>query len=339
MLLQEERSEIRVPAETSPVLLAVVDTEEEFDWDADFDPAATTVEAMRHIGRAQEIFEQAGVCPTYVVDYPVAAQRTGFELLKSYVDEGKAVVGAHLHPWVNPPRSEQVNRANSFAGNLPRDLEAAKLTNLSDKLEESFGSRPRVYKAGRYGLGPNTAETLESQGFLVDLSACPAFDFRSEKGPDFTGFSCRPFWFGRQRDLLGIPTTNGFVGLARGLGSSLQSLSTQPFLEKLHIPGILSRLSLFARLRLSPEGFSFPEMRQLTEALLRDGVRTFTLSFHSPSVEPGFTPYVRDSIQLDRFLGILRDYLDYFLGTVGGRSVTPLEYREELLTLEGRTKP
>jgi hypothetical protein len=339
MLAQKDRTEVRIPAETTPALVVVVDTEEEFDWNADFDSRATTVEAMRHIGRAQEVFQQAGVCPTYVVDYPVAAQRTGYELLKGYVDAGNAVVGAHLHPWVNPPRSEPVSRANSFAGNLSCELEAAKLTNLSDKLEESFGYRPQIYKAGRYGLGPNTAETLESQGFLVDLSACPAFDFRSEKGPDFTGFSCRPFWFGRQGDLLGIPTTNGFVGLARGLGSPLQALASQPSFEKLHIPGILSRLGLFARLRLSPEGFSLPEMRQLTEALLRDGVRTFTLSFHSPSVEPGFTPYVRDSIQLDTFLGILRDYLDYFLGTVGGRSVTPLEYREELLTLEGRTEP
>ena len=89
-------------------------------------------------------------------------------------------------------------------------------------------------------------------------------------------------------------------------------------------------------LRLSPEGFDLGEMRQLTQTLLADGVRTFTLSFHSPSVEPGYTPYVRDRIQLDRFLGILQDYLDYFVGVLGGRSVTPLEYREELLKLEGR---
>ena len=337
MLTRSQRTEILLPAETPPALLVVVDTEEEFDWDADFDPGATTVEAMRYIGRAQEVFDQAGVRPTYVVDYPVATQRTGFESLREYVREGRAVVGAHLHPWVNPPLRETVNRPNSFAGNLPRELEAEKLTILTDQLEQSFDMRPQIYKAGRYGLGPNTAGILESQGFKVDLSACPAFDFRQEKGPDFTGFSCRPFWFGQQDDLLGIPTTNGFAGLARGLGSSLQDLVTRPWLEKLHAPGILSRLGLFTRLRLSPEGFDFREMRRLTETLLADGVRTFTVSFHSPSVDPGRTPYVRDSIQLDRFLGILRDYLDYFVEDLGGRSVTPLEYREELLKLEGQT--
>lgn len=336
MLNKADRTEIEVPPETTPALLVVVDTEEEFDWNADFDPEATTVEAMRHIGRAQDVFQQAGVCPTYVVDYPVASQVAGFELLRGYVQDGKAMFGAHLHPWVNPPQSESVNRSNSFAGNLSRELEAEKLAILSNILEESFGTRSQIYKAGRYGLGPNTAEILEDQGFRVDLSACPAFDFGGENGPDFTGFSCRPFWFGSKRDLLGIPTTNGFVGLARGLGPSLQSIATSPVLEKLHTPGILSRLGLFARLRLSPEGFDAGEMRQLTEALLNDGVRTFTLSFHSPSVEPGYTPYVRDRIQLDRFLEILRDYLDYFLGGIGGRSVTPLEYREELLKLEGR---
>ena len=336
MLSRAERTEIEVPPETTPALLVVVDTEEEFDWNADFDPEATTVEAMRHIGRAQDVCEQASVCPTYVVDYPVASQVAGFELLRGYVQDGKAIFGAHLHPWVNPPQSESVNRRNSFAGNLPRDLEAEKLAILTAKLKDSFGVRPRIYKAGRYGLGPNTAEILENHGFRVDLSACPAFDFSSENGPNFSDFSCRPYWFGSQRDMLGIPTTNGYVGLARGLGPSLQAISTSPLLEKLHTPGILSRLGLFARLRLSPEGFDAGEMRQLTDALLDDGVRTFTLSFHSPSVEPGYTPYVRDRIELDRFLGILRDYLDYFLGSIGGRSVTPLEYREELLKLEGR---
>jgi hypothetical protein len=84
------------------------------------------------------------------------------------------------------------------------------------------------------------------------------------------------------------------------------------------------------RIRLSPEDYSLSEMTRLTRALLGDGIRVFVFSFHSPSVMPGGTPYVRDQADLGRFLGKCRQYFDYFFGQLNGVTMTPVEIKHVL---------
>ena len=324
------RQPIVLPREERPIFQIVIDTEEEFDWEGGYDRVATSVRAMRSIHRGQEIFDDFDLRPTYVVDHPVASQEEGYALLLEILTQGRAEIGAHLHPWVSPPFEEELSVHNSFAGNLPADVESAKLEKLTERIEASFGRRPVIYKAGRYGFGPNTPRILEDLGFEVDLSFCPAFDFSSEGGPDYSALASDPYWFGGHRRLLGLPATGAFVGLLRRGASRLHRWIRRPGLERAHLPGILSRSRLFDRLHLSPEGFSFGELRRLTEHLLRRGTRIFTLSFHSPSLEPGCTPYVRSEADLGVFLDTIQRYMDYFLGKLGGRSMTPLEIKRHL---------
>src|SRR3546814_17897114 len=67
------------------------------------------------------------------------------------------------------------------SGLLPPDLEHQKLLALTAAIAEAFGTRPVVYKAGRYGVGPATAGILEDLGYLVDASIVPLTSFsRSE---------------------------------------------------------------------------------------------------------------------------------------------------------------
>src|SRR5690606_9158651 len=111
------------------------------------------------------------------------------EPLRAWAAEGRAIVGAHLHPWVSPPHDEDVNARNSYPGNLPAALERAKLERLRDEIEARIGQRPVVYKAGRYGFGPHTADALAALGFEIDLSGCPAFDHSADGGPDYAKLS------------------------------------------------------------------------------------------------------------------------------------------------------
>ncbi|MBF0454215.1 MAG: polysaccharide deacetylase family protein [Magnetococcales bacterium] len=327
-----ERLPIPVQEEEPPALLVVIDTEEEFDWHRPLDRQATSVKALSQIHLVQDLFDTYGITPTYVVDWPVASQEAGFAPLKSFADAGRAVIGTHLHPWVSPPYEEDVTPFNSFPGNLPRPLEAEKLHRLSAKITDSFGHRPLVYKAGRYGLGPHTAEILAEQGYLVDLSACPAFDYSpGEGGPDYSNYSAHPYWFGPGRALLGLPRTGAFVGYLQRQAGWLYPLATHPALRWAKGPGILSRLGALDRLGLSPEGYDFSDLKRLTDAQLRLGVRTFSFCFHSPSVMPGCTPFVSNQADLEQFLDRFRHYFDYFLGQLKGVSWTPLTYRDHLI--------
>ena len=326
--MQGER--IHLPPETRPILTVVVHTEEEFDWGKPHDRHATGVEHMRHIGRAQEVFDQYGIVPNYVVDYPIASQDIAIAPLKSFADSGRALIGAHLHPWVSPPYVEEVNARNSYPCNLPRALEAEKLARLTEQITVSFGARPLTYLAGRYGFGANTGAILEELGYQVDISPAVPIDFSADGGPDYSAYTSDPYWFGEKRKLLGLPGTGGYAGWLRRGGTALYRTVTSPAMRRTRVAALVARLRLLERIRLSPEDYDEPEMRRLTHTLLRDGVRVFVFSFHSPSVMPGGTPYGRSQGDLDYFLDKCRRYFDFFLSQLHGVTRTPIEIRDAL---------
>jgi hypothetical protein len=329
-----QRQAINLPYELPPQLIVVIDTEEEFDWSAEPNAQANQVSAMAHIDRVQSIFNEYGICPCYVIDYPVASQPHGYELLKQFASDGQCEIGAHLHPWVNPPQTEVVNRANSYPGNLPEDLERQKLKILQQTIADNFGVKPTAYKAGRYGFGPNTTGILQELGFNIDLSVCPPLDSRADGGPDYRRFNAHPFWFGADSGerILEIPCSGGFIGWANALAIPLYESALA--LKKFRAPGILSRLGAVDRLMLSPEGFSPAEHIKLTRALYKQGVRTFTWSFHSPSVVPGHTSYVQSEAQLRLFLNSFRQYFDFFFNELGGQASSPARIRTLMERME-----
>lgn len=322
---------VELPSEARPVLLVVVDTEEEFDWSAEFDRSSTGVTHICDIGKLQGVCDEFGIRPVYVIDHPIASQRVSSNALKGIHTSGRCEIGAHLHPWVTPPFEEEVNRRNSYPGNLSCELEKQKLSELSRVIEANLGVRARSYKAGRYGFGPNTAAILDELGFEVDLSPCPPFDFGEDGGPDYSAFDAKPHWLaGPSRRLLSIPTSGAYVGFVKTGAHGLYRLATRPSLRPLRLPGILARMGALERLHLSPEGYAFEDNRRLTRALHHEGVRTFTFSLHSPSVKPGCTPYVRSERDLVQFLDSCRRYFEFFLHELGGTSMTALELKQHL---------
>jgi hypothetical protein len=325
-----ERELIQIDPGSRPVLVVVIHTEEEFDWSKPYDRNATGVTHMRHIERAQSVFDAFGIVPNYVIDYPIASQAEAYGPLKVYADAGRALIGAHLHPWVSPPFDEELNPRNSYPGNLPRTLEQEKLRLLTGQITAAFGAPPLTYLAGRYGFGPNTGGILESLGYEVDISAAASIDYSADGGPDYSGYSSDPYWFGHARRLLGLPGSGGYVGWLRAGGTPLYRRLTRPWLRKARISGAVARLRLLERIRLSPEDYSEPEMRRLTQALRADGVRIFVFSFHSPSIMAGGTPYVSSDSDLERFLEKCRRYFDFFMRELNGTAMTPLGVKEWL---------
>jgi hypothetical protein len=316
----------------APQLFVVVDTEEEFDWSAPFARTNTSVRAMRQVHRGQRLFDEYGLRPMYVVDYAVAANPEGYQPLLEIVRDARCEVGAHLHPWINPPHDEPVNRANSFTCNLPVALQRAKLAVLCDTIAGSFGRRPVTFKAGRYGLTDATAMLLEEAGFEIDNSVCPRFDFSSEGGPSFRRFDAQPFLLPPSRRVLEVPCTVEYVGrLPLTVAERLHRWASHSALQRLGAHGVLSRLQLVNRIMLSPEGNSFDEMRILVRTLVSRGIRTFTMSFHSPSLEPGHTPYVRTEADLGRFLDRIKRFCDFFFGDLSGAASTVSRFRASVV--------
>jgi hypothetical protein len=317
---------------TAPLQLAIViDTEEEFDWTrplARENRGTTSIPAQ---AQAHEIYDRLGIVPTYVVDHPVATDPAAAGYLGGLARRGAADIGTHLHPWVTPPFDEAVTARNSYAGNLPVALERAKIAAATAAIEEGFGVRPTVFKAGRYGFGARTAETLVDLGYEIDCSFVPHVSFAGDEGPSYYGRPDRPFWLDPGRRLLEIPLTSGFAGVLAGAAERSAFLFDSPAAARLRVPGILARLGLAERIRLSPEGHTAEEQCRLLTALAARGHDFFTLAYHSPSLAPGHTPYVRTEADLAAFLARLEQVLLFFRDRLGGRFTTLTRYRRERL--------
>ncbi|QHE85940.1 polysaccharide deacetylase family protein [Hydrogenophaga sp. BPS33] len=317
----------------APLLLVVVDTEEEFNWGLPFDRQATATHSITAQDRVHGVYDKLGVVPTYVMDYPVAASRTAAHYLRTLVDAGKAEFGTHCHPWVTPPYSEQVSVFNSYHGNLPRELEAEKIRLTTEAVAQAFGRSPRVFKAGRYGLGPNTFGILRELGYSVDCSVVPHTSFAHEGGPNYQGMPDQPYFPDASHALLEVPLTVGYSGSLRRWGVTRPALMQNHFAQRLHLPGIMSRMGLLERVRLSPEGFDENTLKRLLRTMVQDGVQVFTMTYHSPTLQPGNTPYVRTPADLEAFLRTIENVLRYFQSELGGRFST-LERLERLIRVQ-----
>ncbi|HEX7742997.1 MAG TPA: polysaccharide deacetylase family protein [Sphingobium sp.] len=267
-----------------------VDTEEEFDWNAPFSRTAHGVTALAGMARGQGYFAAAGVKPVYVTDYPVIDNDAAAAMMGRWMADGAADIGAHLHPWVNPPHVEEVTAANSYVGFLPEAVERAKLDALCGRIAERFGRRPIAYRAGRYGVGPNSARLLEEAGFRVDSSVRSRFDYSAQHGPDFQGMPLNPYWAGPERTLIELPLSTAFIGMLRGGGERLYRAAQGMG----PVAGAMARARMLSRVPLTPEGVPLNDAIRAIDALIEEGVRVLNFSFHSPTLEPGHTPYVRD---------------------------------------------
>ena len=275
--------------------LLTVDTEEEFDWTKPLDRERHTVHSVSRLSKFQEFCESQGVVPVYLVDYPIVSSPAAVAILRAAVASGKAEVGVQLHPWVSPPHEEEVNERNSFAGNLPAALERAKFTQLRDKITETIGAAPLIYRAGRYGVGPDTADILADGGIAIDTSVRARFDYSADGGPNFRDHPVRPYWLNRARGLMELPLTSVYWGPLRQLGPWLYpQMWRAPRLR-----GLLSRIGLLERIPLTPEGVTIEEAIRGIDIALDEGLPVLVFSFHSPSLAPGYTPYVRNEDDLD----------------------------------------
>ena len=247
-------------------------------------------------------------------------------MLREHLADGRCDIGAQLHPWVTPPFDTETEERLSFPGNLPPALEREKLHRLAQAVRDSFNVQPTVYKAGRYGFGPSTAALLEDEGFQVDTSLIPRTRYTSAGGPDFSACDYGPFWFGARRRLLELPVTRALTGLmANGMPAVYGMAERNPFRSS-SAAGPLARARIagtdHACRRKDPTS---PRCCGLTRALLRRGERIFTLSYHSPSLEPGNTPYVRTHRDLAVFLDRISGFLSFFRDELGGVFLTVKE--------------
>ncbi|WP_374526191.1 polysaccharide deacetylase family protein [Sphingopyxis sp.] len=313
-----------------PRFWVTIDTEEDFDWSAPFARTGYRLDSVPALTDCQRYFERAGVTPIYLVDWPVVMDERAVAILGDAHAGGRCDIGAQLHPWVTPPHDEPVNERNSYTGNLPPVLQRAKMTALRDAIRDRFGVAPTVYRAGRYGLGPDTATMLAELGFRCDTSVRSGFDYRGGHGPDYRAAPLKPWWVSTANGaVLEMPVTTVFGGF---LGLKGKRLYHRIAGNGPHIRAALARLGLAERIALTPEGIPAERACRAIDIALDRGLPVLNFSFHSPSLQPGNTPYVRSNADLELFYRWWDVVLDY----LARRGIEPIDTAGILAMAESR---
>jgi len=292
-----DASYVALPEDFGRRFTVSVDTEEDFDWTAPFRRDGYGTASIKALPGFQARMDAAGVRPLYIVAHALAVDAMAAEILRGINADGNCTIGTHLHPWTTPPFDEELNVRNSFGGNLPETLERAKLTAVTQAIAAYLGVKSTVFRAGRYGVGPNTVRILAELGYAVEVSSRSRFDYAKQGGPSFT--RVRPGPFRLAHGMLEIPLSGTYLGPAY-LGAEWPRLNAN-----------LVKLRGLRRIGLTPEGTSAEDAVEAIKRLIDEDVRLFSLSFHSPSLEPGHTPFVRTAADLatfDRWWDVVLDF-------------------------------
>jgi hypothetical protein len=301
----------------SAALIITIDTEEDC-W-GEYRTSDNPVMNVRRMGMLQSVFDQYGAIPTYLVDWPVMMDQEACFILREIHGGGRCEIGSHCHPWNTPPFEEPINSRNSMLCNLPGELIREKLLRLHDATIERLEVKPRVFRSGRWGFGGRVAYNLLEAGYEIDTSVCPSVDWSSEFGPDFSYAPDEPYFFNPAQVLrpdpegkmLEVPATIGYFQNNDQFCRKLQERLRKPFFSRLHSLGVLDRLHLLNLRWLSPELSTTGDMLHLCQVLLDKGHSLLNMSFHSTSLLPGSSPFVRDNDDMKVFMQRIRSVLEF----------------------------
>ena len=291
-------------------LLITIDTEEEFYWDHPFSSHNHSVHNIHaHHNAMMPFFIQHNIKPMMVVSYPVVSDENSCGLLRDMFEKEHIDVGAHLHPWVNPPYQEELSSFSSYAGNLPYELEYQKLLQLTDIIHDKFNYRPITYKAGRYGIGRNTNKILAELGYKYDLSYFAGRSFIADGGPDHRHIQSHPFT--DDQGIQHFPMTTIYTGIAKQC-SLLRWAVQKEYVASFPLRGMLSKLNLCAMTSLTPENTCLEEMKKITHEGIKQGTQIFQMSYHSSIFTERYISYIQSKDDIQNLEKRIKDYILFF---------------------------
>jgi hypothetical protein len=294
-----------------------IDTEED-EW-GKFQSINPSVENIQQLSLVQQLFNRYGAVPTYLVNYPVVKNDQSREVLLDILAKNRCEIGTHCHPWNTPPFQEKLDERHSMLCNLPYLIIRDKIETLHQRIIESLGVLPRCFRAGRWGLSPNVAKVIQGIGYQVDTSVTPFVDWSIYTGPDYRQAPQQIYRFNPDallsvRDegcLLEVPATIGFLQKNFDLCYHLSQWMAGGVAARLHLPGILDRARLLNFRWLSPESSNGNDMIALAKTCLLRGCSHLNMSFHSTTLLPGKSPFVRTQEDLNAFLESIEQVLEF----------------------------
>lgn len=305
----------------SCTFLLSVDTEEEWDWDGPLPQTDFSVSNAQELPAFHRFCQTLNIKPSYFVDYAMLEDDASRETLQAIYAMGDGEMGAHLHPWCNPPYFGSTSEAQSHLINLPLEQVEQKLEVLTRDIQTTFGSAPKSFRTGRWGTSGAILKLLSQYGYQVDSSIYPYFDVPYFCGHDVDSTPYYPDFedpnrSGLQRKMIEVPPSAGFNRLPFSRASRLHEWLETSVARHVRPIALSWRLGLLKKLYLSPELMSKQDLILLTKTLLRGGYPIIHMYFHSSSLLPNFRTSSGIVSRPDAILDGIRTVVEYLQSEV-----------------------
>jgi len=271
------------------LLILSVDTEEEWDWSGPFPQKQARVKNIDRLPDFHNICSGLGIRPTYFVDYAVANSTAASAKMLEFCLSADCEIGAHLHPWCNPPYFGEVGEAESHVINLPIVQVEQKLDNLVAKIQASLTIQPKSFRTGRWGIDSNVLQLLVKYGFNVDSSVYPFY-----QNEYFTclGSPLLPYWpdlndplkISEQRQIFELPVTVGFNRDNFEFCNGIHQACSLPPLSWTRFNGFAWHTKLLRKNYLCPELSTVEDMIALCDKVIAKGYPVLHMYMHSSSL-------------------------------------------------------
>jgi len=292
-----------------------IDTEED-NWIPSLE--GITVRNIRELPKLAELCASLGVRATYFVTYQVASTPESAAVIRELASDGTAEIGAHLHPWNTPPSCGLEPRI-SMLRDYPPEFQRKKLERLLEEFDASIGIRPTSFRAGRFGVGRSVIEALVENGIFIDSSVTPLISWEGDGGPSFLDAPTRMYRLDGSGEVptpndeglvVEVPVTVGFTRFAPADWPRVARLLASARGRGVRLFGLASRLGLFRRVILSPETHSVEDMLLMSRRMIEAGEPYLHLYFHSSSLVPGLSPFVRTEEDRTALFDTLRRFVE-----------------------------
>jgi hypothetical protein len=184
-----------------PAFLITIDTEGDNLWQKN---DSITTENAKYLPRFQAVCEKYGFKPVYLTNYEMAIDPFFIEFGQDVIARGTAEIGMHLHAWNSPPETPLTDndwRYKPYLIEYSDALMREKVDFMTKLLQDTFQTKMRSHRAGRWAFDERYARLLIEYGYEVDCSVTPKVNWKTAKGaPQGTGARiiassrCRPIF-------------------------------------------------------------------------------------------------------------------------------------------------
>lgn len=171
--------------------MITIDTEGDNLWEWQEGMPIET-ENVRYLSRFQNLCNQYRFKPTWLTNWEMANDDSFVTFAMEHLKKRQCEIGMHLHAWNTPPYYELPRGEHTglpYLIEYPLDVMREKILTMTELIEDRFGKRPVVHRAGRWAMTNAYFKILYELGYIADCSITPYVDWTASIGqtPNFAG--------------------------------------------------------------------------------------------------------------------------------------------------------